>query len=262
MQAVYRSIALMLALTGTATRAQVDDYALPSFESPDAGVSSTSPTAPPLVNVGEAPPAAFPPAPSPRTTARRVTPTTQPPRWNIVTGTAAGVIAGLRDWYTGFELFGGVQLGTPEVTSTQPHARLVEGWVWSPGVIGLWARTSGTVVCGGTDFCGTRWSGGAAMRAGHASGEAAVDGTVSIRRLFFGELSAQLATVNLPPAPLVPGTSWLEGVFRFRIGTNVNLSSVRTNSWLVLHVSAFVELLTFHRSSSGVQIGAAFGASL
>jgi len=126
----------------------------------------------------------------------------------------------------------------------------------------MWARLSGPV-CAGSEFCGQRWVGGAGVRIGYADGIAREDGVVRLRRFFFGELSAQVAYVVVPPAPLTPASRWAEGVFRLRGGVQLNVASSRRaqleGNGIILHLSGLVEYLAFSPAGGGVQFGAAFG---
>lgn len=215
----------------------------------DAGVVS----APPLISGDVAPLAAPTPAPE----VKKGPPAE--PRWNRVTGSLTGVLSGLRDYYAGVEFFGGVALGTPNVTSP---AREVAGWLVVPGLELMWARLSGPI-CAGSDFCGQRWVGGAGVRVGYADGVARHDGVVRVRHFTFGELSAQVAYVVVPPAPLTAGSRWAEGVFRFRAGIQLNASSSQRaqteGNGLILHLSGLVEYLAFGVVGGGLQLGVSFG---
>jgi len=217
-------------------------------EAIDAGVVS----APPLIS-GDEPQAALPPAPQ----VKKEPPAE--PRWNRATGSLTGVLSGLRDFYAGVEFFGGVALGTPRVTSP---AREVSGWLVVPGVELMWARLSGPI-CAGSDFCGQRWVGGAGVRVGHADGIARHDGVVRVRHYVFGELSAQVAYVVVPPAPLTAASRWAEGVFRFRAGVQLNASSSQRaqieGNGIILHLSGLVEYLAFGPVGGGLQLGVSFG---
>lgn len=238
---------LFVSFAVSAWAQSADEFVLPEFEA-DAGVPSPPP-APPLET----------PTPVART---KATPKpAEPPTWHRFTGTAAGLISGLNDWYAGISLFGGAVLGTPTVLPGPGTFRELQGWVWMPGFDFTWARIGGPVCGGGRDLCGTRVAGGAAFRGGYAFGVADVDGEVFHRYLFFAQLTAQLANVNVPSAPLVPGSRWLEAVFRLQFGTNVNLSN-QLRGWLVIHFSAFVEALAFGARGTSAQFGAMAGVSI
>jgi len=256
--AAVRSLLLASLLLAPIVAAQPepDEFSLPVFAAPDAGVVSTS--ASPPVDLTPPPPPPPPSlAPPPSPTSGKPPPPTA--RWNRLTGSLTGVLSGLVDYYAGVELFGGVVFGAPTADGPGPE---VGGWVVVPGLELLWARLSGPV-CAGSDFCGQRWVGGGGVRAGHASGVPRADGVVRVRRFYFGELSAQVAYVVVPSAPLTGGSTWAEGVFRLRGGVQLNASTSQRaqleGNGVVLHLSGFVEALAFNPLRRTVQLGVAAG---
>lgn len=248
-----RASLLVLVLSLPVT-AQVDEFELPSqFVAPDAGAVAP----PPLVSAPPAPP----PQPLPAPTALRREEPLGEPRWNPVTGALAGVVSGLRDLHAGVELSLSLVFGRPTVRAETRQGRELEGWQWLPTLEGQWARMSGPI-CGADGFCGQRWSGGLGFRAGHALGLAERSGSSRVSRLLFVGLSTQVASVSVPPAPLVPGSNWVEAVFRLRFGVNVSLSGKNARAWLVLHGTTFAEVLAFGPTGSSVQLGLSLGVAL
>lgn len=247
------ALTLLVPLCAWAT-APDEDYALPAF-AVDAGTPATPapPTPPPLMGA----PASTPVAPTVTTIAPP-----KEPKWNRVTASVAGTLAGRKEFSAGFEVFAGVVFGAPRLVESASTAasREVDGWLVVPGLAGAWSRLSGPV-CAGSDFCGQRWTGGASVRAGHATGSAGPDGVVALRRFFFGEVSAQLGAVTVPPAPLTVGSRWIEGVFQLRAGVQLSTASTQrvARSALLVHLCALVEYLAFNPVGQGVQVGAVLG---
>lgn len=231
-------------------------FAFAQEESFDGGVVS----APPLISGDVAPQLPVTPA----VEAKKGPPAE--PRWNRATGSLTGVLSGFRDYYAGIELFGGVVFGTPQLgaPSADPRSpiRDVTGWLVVPGVQLLWARLSGPI-CAGSEFCGQRWVAGAGVRVGYAAGVARHDGVVRVRSFSFGELSTSVAYVVVPAAPLTAGSTWAEGVFRFRGGVQLNAASGQRaqaeGNGIILHLSGLVEYLAFSPVGGGVQLGVSFG---
>ncbi|MBE2249167.1 MAG: hypothetical protein IAE78_06410, partial [Myxococcus sp.] len=102
-----------------------------------------------------------------------------------------------------------------------------------------------------------------AQAVANASGVPRADGVVRVRRFYFGELSAQVAYVVVPSAPLTGGSTWAEGVFRLRGGVQLNASTSQRaqleGNGVVLHLSGFVEALAFNPLRRTVQLGVAAG---
>lgn len=235
-------------------------FAFAQDETFDAGVVSE----PPLIS-GDAPPQL---PVTPAVEVKKGPPAE--PRWNRATGSLTGVLSGFRDYYAGIEFFGGVVFGTPQLSPVAENRgppppsplRDVTGWLVVPGVQLLWARLSGPI-CAGSEFCGQRWVAGAGVRVGYAAGVARHDGVVRVRSFSFGELSTSVAYVVVPAAPLTRGSTWAEGVFRFRGGVQLNAASGQRaqaeGNGIILHLSGLVEYLAFSPVGGGVQLGVSFG---
>jgi hypothetical protein len=175
-----------------------------------------------------------------------------------------GLLSGLRDFYVGVEvsLAAVVRLSGPNLLDAQ---RQVDGWLLTLGADLLGGRISGAL-CAGSDFCGDRWAGGATARVGHATGFAARDGSVGVRRFWFGGVSAHVGYVSVPPAPLVAGSRFFEGIFRLKAGVEASAAggaSSRALRAVVMRVQAFIfgEVITFAPVPRGFQLGAAVGVS-
>lgn len=246
---------LLLPSVSFAAGAPEDEYALPAF-AVDAGAPGlqSAPPPPPLMEAPVVPPA-------PAEVAATPTPPAEP-KWSRLTASVAGTLSGRKEFTAGFEVFAGAVFGTPQPVDASATAwpREVAGWVVVPGLIGGWSRVSGPV-CAGSGFCGQRWTGGASVRVGHATGASEVDGHVALKRLFFGEASAQVGAVNVPPAPLTIGSRWVEGVVQLRggvqLGTATGQRAARTA--LLVHLCGLVEYLAFNPVGQGVQFGVVLG---
>ncbi len=236
-------------------------FAFAQEETFDAGVVSE----PPLISTDALPPPQLPVTPA--VAAKKGPP--GEPRWNRATGSLTGVLSGFRDYYAGVELFGGVVFGTPQLSppAAEPRGppsslRDVTGWLVVPGLQLMWARLSGPI-CAGSEFCGQRWVAGAAVRVGYAAGVARHDGAARVRSFSFGELSTSVAYVVVPAAPLTAGSTWAEGVFRFRGGVQLNAASGQRaqaeGNGIILHLSGLVEYLAFSPVGGGLQLGVSFG---
>jgi hypothetical protein len=211
------------------------------------------PSPPPLTQAPEGPEVAAEVAPD------AGVPAPKPARWSRVTASASGVVSGWSSWSAGVEVGLGAQLGTP---SAGERPREVEGLVVAPLLELSGARLAGAL-CGGPGFCGDRWTLGAGLRLGHARGLHQDDGSVWVRRHFFGELSVHGVYVNVPPAPLVGRQRWFEAALRARAGALVNTAALTGKSvGFVIHVSAFFEWLAFQPRTTGPQIGFALGVAL
>ncbi|MBL8920886.1 MAG: hypothetical protein JNJ54_18630 [Myxococcaceae bacterium] len=240
---------LLVALPGQAQPA--DEFALPSF-TVDAGVPDPRPLSPPPLT-------STPAEPAPSASLAQPGPPREP-RWPRATISIAGTLSGRKEFTAGVEVFAGVAFGAPQVLSETSGVREVAGWIVVPGLTGAWSRLSGPV-CAGSDFCGQRWTGGASARVGHATGTSTPDGVVALKRFFFGELSAQVGGVNVPPAPLTVGSRWAEGVFQLRGGVQLGTGgrNRQASSNLLVHLCALVEYLAFNPVGQGVQFGVVLG---
>lgn len=234
------------------------EFVMPAFGGPDAGQAEA--LAPPPVSPPPMPVAPLESAPVPAPEVSRGP--AKDPRWARATLSAVGLLSGWRNLYAGVEvsLAAVFPLSGPQVVDGAQ--RKVEGWLSTVGADVLGGRISGPL-CDGSDFCGDRWAFGASARVGHASGYAAHDGSVGLRRFWFGGLTAQAGYVSVPPAPLVAGARWFEGVFRLKGGVEASTAGPLTRSprAAVVLVQAFVfaELIVFAPVPRGFQLGAAVG---
>jgi hypothetical protein len=259
-----RALVLVVLFSSLASWAQApeDEFSMPVFAAPDAGAPEASPPTPPLL---PAPEADVPPEPQPALVFPATPVVLKEPRWSRATLSAVGLISGLLDLYVGVEvsLAAVFSLTGPPIV-TDEKTRQVEGWLVTVGGDFLGGRVSGRL-CAGSDFCGQRWAGGATARIGHATAYAARDGSVGLKRFWFGGLSAQAAYVSVPPAPLVAGSQWVEGVLRLKAGLEASTTPALTRAAraAIIQVQVFVfgEYIAFAPVPRGFQLGAAVGVS-
>lgn len=247
---------LLLPVVGWAAEPD-EEFVMPAFAA-DAGTQAVLARTPPPLPPAPLTSAPFVTTPQPPAVTEEGPP--KDPRWSRATISIAGTLAGRKEFAAGVEVFAGVVFGAPQVSAEASALREVAGWIVVPGVTGAWSRLSGPV-CAGSDFCGQRWTGGASVRIGHATGTSPSDGQVALRRFFFGELSAQVGGVNVPPAPLTVGSRWAEGVFQLRGGVQLGTGprNRRSQSNLLVHLCGLVEYLAFNPVGQGVQFGVVLG---
>ena len=241
MRRVSRGLLLVL-LMSTAAFAQGEEFSLPQFDEPDAGLPV--PSAPPLPVVA---PAKGPPRPPP------------PPTWARLGGSTSFLIAGLRDYYLGAELtLVAAVAGTPIHSPTVPGE--VEGFLFQVGAEGGYGRAGGPS-CEGSKPCASRITFGLAVKGGWARGlPHAADGVARAQTMYFGQLDVLAGHYDIESAPLSPGVSTWELVTRLRLGLHFSSDASRaTFTGVTLFLAALIEVIPASSTTRGVSIGGCGG---
>lgn len=234
----------MLAMVSGVAYAQGEEFTLPPFEEGPADAGLPDPSAPPLPPVAPPP---GPPKPPP------------PPTWARLGGSASAVFSALENYYLGGELALLVTVfGVPVHSPVVPGE--VEGFLLQAGLEGGYGRAGG-LVCSGSAFCGTRASGGVALKGGWARGMPSLrDGATRAQTMYFGQVDVLLSNFDIESAPLSPGRNTWELLTRLRVGLHFTSDASRvTFTGVTLFAAAMVEVIAASRFTRGVSLGLCLG---
>lgn len=225
---------LLLVLSAGAL-AQENEFELPTFGRPDAGVSVAEDAH------------SLPPPPT---------------VWQPFGGTLMASFNAFQNYEFAVDAsLYGLAHGLPHASDEAPGE--VEGWVVQVGANGSFGRVGGAI-CDGVGLCGTRVTGGASSRVGFARGVPGVrDGKTRFQTMYFGQLDVLLGRFGIESAPLAPGFGTWEFITRLRAGVQISSESARTSPVTAIFIFAVnVQTIIVGDGTRGVLIGGSAGLAL
>jgi len=247
-----RRAALAVLLFAAAAHAQ--DFEMPDFAAaPDGGATVPEPTPPPP------PPASVTGVSPDGGTAAPDAGVPAPPTLGPFSGHFGAFVLANQFIQLGVEGAFGKVLAAPP--APKAGSDQVGGFVVIPGVEASFGRITSASSCGGTIFCGSRFTAGPMVKVGWASGVPGLGGWTRLQTMYFAQLGAMFGYSWIPSAPLAPGSQSVELVLRGRVGLHWSVfgSQTVTAKSGTLMAALLVEGIPLGGFTRGVLFGGTVG---